>query len=239
MDLDSSRSRAPLATACVPPLGMDRRLAPLLQVAPFLKLYTIYVRNYESALATLARCTATSPALADFLREQAALPRCDGLPLAAYLIKPVQRLTKYPLFWRQLLKHTPRDHPERATLLRAEELVTAASASVNQHLSEDAARTRLLAVLRDLGPEWLWLLAPHRKLICEFAATAHVGRDCWPARGYVLTDLLLICRHETRSRRFSWSVLRASCAGTPAAACARATVVWGTKATSCCASCCA
>lgn len=34
------------------------------------------------------------------------------LPLSSYLIKPMQRLTKYPLLIEKILKHTPSDHAD-------------------------------------------------------------------------------------------------------------------------------
>ena len=41
------------------------------------------------------------------------------LRLAACLIKPVQRLTKYPLLLRELLERLPDQHPYRAKLTAA------------------------------------------------------------------------------------------------------------------------
>ena len=103
-----------------------------IQVTPFFKLYAFYCRNYERALSTLATCRSKVPALSDFLNRQAALPQCRGLSLESYLIKPVQRLTKYPLFWKDLLKSVPHAHPQRAMLEKAEELVRTVSMAVNQ-----------------------------------------------------------------------------------------------------------
>ncbi|KAJ4256874.1 hypothetical protein NW762_008970 [Fusarium torreyae] len=41
--------------------------------------------------------------------------------LGSLLIKPVQRITRYPLFISKLLRYTPQDHPDRENLLEARE----------------------------------------------------------------------------------------------------------------------
>jgi len=38
------------------------------------------------------------------------------LDLESFLIKPMQRLTRYPLFFQQLIKHTPETHPDYVNL---------------------------------------------------------------------------------------------------------------------------
>lgn len=39
--------------------------------------------------------------------------------LTSYLIKPVQRLCKYPLLVREILRSTPEDHPDYTKLQQA------------------------------------------------------------------------------------------------------------------------
>jgi hypothetical protein len=36
----------------------------------------------------------------EFVRMQSSLPECGSLSLSSFLLKPVQRLMKYPLFFR-------------------------------------------------------------------------------------------------------------------------------------------
>ncbi|GAA5833340.1 hypothetical protein JCM9279_001495 [Rhodotorula babjevae] len=52
-----------------------------------------------------------------FLRAQSRRPECGGLSLASFLLKPVQRLMKYPLFFRQLCELSPLGHPDHAAAL--------------------------------------------------------------------------------------------------------------------------
>lgn len=45
-------------------------------------------------------------ALAQFVRESLTRPECGGLDLASFLLEPVQRLTRYPMMLKQILKYT-------------------------------------------------------------------------------------------------------------------------------------
>jgi len=50
--------------------------------------------------------------LEQFINQQAETPECKGLYLKDYLIKPIQRLCKYPLLFQNLLKITPENDPD-------------------------------------------------------------------------------------------------------------------------------
>lgn len=50
-------------------------------------------------------------------------PAIKGLSIGGYVIKPVQRLCKYPLLIRELLSVTDESKPDYAALLEAQEKV--------------------------------------------------------------------------------------------------------------------
>eukprot|EP00727_Mastigamoeba_balamuthi_P003448 m51a1_g1310 putative domain containing protein (677) ;mRNA; f:213160-216036 len=58
-----------------------------------------------------------------------------NLDLAAYLIKPAQRITKYPLFLKDLVNSTFEDHPDYKNLVKAQE-------EMHKVLTEINSRTR-------------------------------------------------------------------------------------------------
>lgn len=69
-------------------------------------MYTSYLLNQKVASDTMVRCEQQIPAFATFLKECMADPRCRGLSFLSFLIKPTQRIAKYPL----LLKVRPAAH---------------------------------------------------------------------------------------------------------------------------------
>ena len=87
-------------------------------IAPFFKLYCSYCQNYTLALSTLRKLQGAGP-FAEYLASQSARKEAKGLPLEAFLIKPVQRLTKYPLFFHGLLKVRAASHTPDAPLASA------------------------------------------------------------------------------------------------------------------------
>ncbi|ROT36908.1 hypothetical protein SODALDRAFT_280745, partial [Sodiomyces alkalinus F11] len=52
--------------------------------------------------------------------------------LDSLLIKPMQRITKYPNLIVTLLQHTPQDHPDRAALISAKEILETAIIEINK-----------------------------------------------------------------------------------------------------------
>ncbi|MDP2436501.1 MAG: RhoGEF domain-containing protein, partial [archaeon] len=78
-------------------------------VRQLIPIYTPYCLNQTKAVATYERVTTSKKyaLFAKLVTDALADPACDNLPLMSFLIKPVQRLCKYPLLLRELLKSTP------------------------------------------------------------------------------------------------------------------------------------
>ncbi|KAK6304783.1 hypothetical protein J4Q44_G00253690 [Coregonus suidteri] len=72
----------------------------------------------------------------DFLKKIATDYRCKGMPLSSFLLKPMQRITRYPLHIKNILESTQEDHadsgPLREALERAEELCTQVNEGVRE-----------------------------------------------------------------------------------------------------------
>mgnify|MGYP001094794052 CR=1 FL=1 len=69
---------------------------PLLKV-PFFKVYNDYCVNHSRATKTLIRLRKSDPALQEYLEAMRAHPHCKFLDLESLLIKPLQRVCRYPL----------------------------------------------------------------------------------------------------------------------------------------------
>lgn len=71
---------------------------------------TFCSKQLESA-ALLQKLTETSHAFRDVVRRCQNNVLTRGMPLSSFLIKPMQRITKYPLLITKILENTPNDHP--------------------------------------------------------------------------------------------------------------------------------
>ena len=56
----------------------------------------------------------------------------SGHTLVSYLIKPVQRICKYPLLFRELIRLTSEDHPDRTPLEVAFEMLSEVTLQINE-----------------------------------------------------------------------------------------------------------
>jgi len=68
-------------------------------------MYSDFTANYNAALKTLTGCKRANKKFRKYLQE-VQQPACGGLTLESLLIKPVQRICKYPLLFDSILKHT-------------------------------------------------------------------------------------------------------------------------------------
>jgi hypothetical protein len=71
-------------------------------------MYTLYASNYQSALDALAECRENST----FFVALEQLRAAAGNDIEAFLIMPIQRIPRYELLLRDLLKCTTDDHPD-------------------------------------------------------------------------------------------------------------------------------
>ena len=75
-------------------------------------------------------------------------PECRGLDILAFIVKPVQRLCKYPLLLRELIKYTPKEHSDYANLLHAMDKMESLVALVNKS-SREAANVQKLTEIEN------------------------------------------------------------------------------------------
>jgi guanine nucleotide exchange factor for Rho/Rac/Cdc42-like GTPase family protein len=77
------------------------------------------------------------------------LEQTKGLDLGSFLIKPVQRILKYPLLLRELVKNTPDDHPDRLRLDEALAAMSDVAQSINEE-KRNAERTQGVPCCNDV-----------------------------------------------------------------------------------------
>ncbi|KAF8983464.1 hypothetical protein BGZ46_010217 [Entomortierella lignicola] len=108
-----------------------------IEIAPFLKMYSNYVKAFESALTHVNDCMKSSDRFTEFLKATARRPECKNLDFQAYFMLPIQRIPRYKLLLENLLRHTPSDHPDHSKLQIAfksmEQTAGFVNAMIRQH----------------------------------------------------------------------------------------------------------
>lgn len=74
-----------------------------------IQAYSHYCGLYQRSLTTIAEVSDLKYNFSTFLEYASSQPQCKNMSLQSYLIKPVQRICKYPLLLRELIKHTSSD----------------------------------------------------------------------------------------------------------------------------------
>lgn len=73
----------------------------LLDFLPRLEVHQPYLIRFESVTKSIDDMVVRPDSdFGEFVRMQQALPECGAMPLSSFLLKPVQRLMKYPLFFK-------------------------------------------------------------------------------------------------------------------------------------------
>lgn len=88
----------------------------------------------------------TNPSFAEFVNKTERLPQSRKLELNGYLTKPTTRLGRYNLLLREILKHTPKGHPDQEEIPKAMDIITRFLTDVNIEtgIEENKFNLRLL-----------------------------------------------------------------------------------------------
>ncbi|XP_012284787.1 intersectin-2 isoform X2 [Orussus abietinus] len=122
--------------------GIVRMIGDILcENIPRMSAYVRFCSCQISAAAYLQRLTETSAEFVEVAHACQQDPRTKGMPLSSFLIKPMQRITKYPLMIGKILEHTPATHPDRQylqeALAKAEEFCTQVNEGVREKENSD------------------------------------------------------------------------------------------------------
>ncbi|XP_041500866.1 FYVE, RhoGEF and PH domain-containing protein 3 isoform X2 [Microtus oregoni] len=130
------------------------RLGDILQkLAPFLKMYGEYVKNFDRAMGLVSTWTQRSPQFSEVVHSIQKQEVCGNLTLQHHMLEPVQRIPRYELLLKDYLKRLPRDAPDRKDAERSLELISTAADHSNAAIRKMEKMHKLLEVYEQLGGE--------------------------------------------------------------------------------------
>eukprot|EP01102_Stenamoeba_stenopodia_P017514 TRINITY_DN6291_c0_g1_i3.p1 TRINITY_DN6291_c0_g1~~TRINITY_DN6291_c0_g1_i3.p1 ORF type:complete len:784 (+),score=250.28 TRINITY_DN6291_c0_g1_i3:93-2444(+) len=133
----------------------------------FLKIYTKYVQNFDSALRVVDKLRRENPKWASFLSEKQKDPQLKGLDLGAYLIQPVQRIPRYNMLLKELVKYTWDNHPDAEDLLQAEQIVAKVAETINEKKREAEQLATILPVAASITNSPIYIPESHRRFLAK------------------------------------------------------------------------
>ena len=141
--------------------------AAFLALCQYMKMYTVYCANHDSAVALLEELK-QDKAFMHTLGVCETDRHARGQGLASFLIKPVQRVCKYPLFFRELLGFTPADDPDHAALAEAKARIDDVVRHINEGKRKLEQQQKMVDILASIDGEWAdELITPTRYLVSE------------------------------------------------------------------------
>jgi len=192
------------ADPVIPEIGNE-----FIKISEKLKVYKEYCSNYPLALSLL-RELSQRPEVKNLLVKLAENSECRGLSLESFLIKPVQRICKYPLMIRELLKYTSKDAKDYPVLENSLTVIENVIAYVNEGTKALEEKERLTALQSRIECETydikLKLSLADKHMIKEGNIQRLINNKPKDRHIFLFNDLILICKDWTSSYKYKYQL---------------------------------
>ncbi|KAI8058079.1 Dbl homology domain-containing protein [Syncephalis plumigaleata] len=162
-----------------------------IRLAPYLKIYTMYLGNCSHAMGRVSAHMGASPAFVRFLKEVDMKQRMPGITLQAYLLEPMQRVPRYCLLLERLMRKTGIGHPDHEQLKDALEEVEKVTKFANEMLRGHDEARRIIDIQRSLAGFSERLLVPGRKLLKRGSVRKICRKNHQRREFFLFSDILL------------------------------------------------
>ncbi|XP_043830292.1 FYVE, RhoGEF and PH domain-containing protein 1 isoform X2 [Dromiciops gliroides] len=143
------------------------RIGDILQkLAPFLKMYGEYVKNFDRAVELVNTWTERSAPFKVIIHEVQKEEACGNLTLQHHMLEPVQRIPRYELLLKDYLLKLPHGSPDSKDAEKSLELIATAAEHSNAAIRKMERMHKLLKVYELLGGEED-IVSPANELIKE------------------------------------------------------------------------
>ncbi|KAJ1724299.1 hypothetical protein LPJ53_001451 [Coemansia erecta] len=159
--------------------------------------FIAYVRNYGTAVNCLKQLQDYKP-YQRYHEECMLQKRTNRQSLKDLLMLPIQRITRYTLLLKNVLKHTPAMHSDHIDLCRAVKNVTHFASIVNECRRKQEEMHRLIEIFRTV--ERCPPLPPSdtRTYISEFIVRELISRQ--PTRLLLFSDMVIVTQAPPQTK---------------------------------------
>ncbi|XP_054642453.1 faciogenital dysplasia [Dunckerocampus dactyliophorus] len=184
------------------------RIGDILQkLAPFMKMYGEYVKNFDRAMDLVNTWTQRSSQFKSVVQNIQKQDVCGNLTLQHHMLEPVQRIPRYELLLKDYLKKLPDDALDRKDAEKALELISTAANHSNAAIKKMEKMHKLLEVYERLGGEED-IVNPANELIKEghikkMSAKNGTAQDRYL---YLFNNMVLYCVPKLRLMGQKFSV---------------------------------
>lgn len=175
--------------------------AEMLSFCPYFKIYRQYVTNYDKANILLKQLK-TRQEFLEFDKESRT--HCNNLSISDLIITPLQRVTRYPMLLKEIVKHTAEDHPDLPLLHEALEKYTALNHEINEGFNERERRNKVTEISNMVleGGKPISLVAPARRFIRQGELWKVCRSRSQKYTFFLFSDLLLYTVPQGKTFKF-------------------------------------
>jgi len=170
------------------------------EICPNFTVYSNYCTSQSSAAEVIEEYATQNPNFGLCLEELKTDDIAKGLDLSDYLIKPMQRICKYPLLLRELLKETPETNPCRSNIQNAMSDMEQYLNNINESKRTVDNLMDLMAVQELIDKQLNLQNVKGRSVLGskEFRKVTLDQQSPIKARIWILSDMILICRKKDK-----------------------------------------
>ncbi|NWH45969.1 FGD2 protein, partial [Fregata magnificens] len=171
------------------------RIGDVIQkLAPFLKMYGEYVKNFDKAVELITIWSEKSPPFQELIADIQKRKVCANLTLQHHMLEPVQRIPRYELLLKDYVRKLPPESPDRDDAEKALEMIFMVAKHSNAAIAEMERLQNLWAVYQRLGLEDD-IVDPSNELIKEGPIQKISARNNSTSEKYLFlfNNMLLYC----------------------------------------------
>lgn len=174
---------------------LDPRIGDIMKnFAPFLKMYTEYVKNFDYAMDLIHTLQAKVARFAAIINDIQRLDECAKLSLSHHMLSPIQRLPRYELLLKDYLRNLTEGNADYEDAKKALELVSTAANHTNDAMKKIDKFKKLLEIQESIY-DTTDLVSATRELVREGRIVKISARsgDHQERHLFLFSDLLLLC----------------------------------------------
>ncbi|XP_010154492.1 PREDICTED: FYVE, RhoGEF and PH domain-containing protein 4 [Eurypyga helias] len=171
------------------------RIGDILQkLAPFLKMYGEYVKNFDNAMELVKTWTERSPQFKYIIQDIQKEKVCGNLTLQHHMLEPVQRIPRYEMLLKDYLRKLPQDSLDWKDAEKSLEIISTAASHSNSAIRKMENLKKLLEIYEMLGEEED-IVNPSNELIKEGQILKLAARNTSAQERYLFlfNNMLLYC----------------------------------------------
>ena len=165
----------------------------LVKMLDFFKLYFPYCDHYQDATKFLEKLKLAKHPFTEWIKQLEYTPELQNLDFSSQLIKPVQRLPKYVLLFKDLMKNTDRKHVDYENIEKCLVKFQEINNLNNLKMNETLKSMKMKELDEKFGQDKsLLIVQPQREFLEEEALSIVLDNEPSPVVCYFFNDLILV-----------------------------------------------